>query len=160
MTVTAMAKQLNVSTMTIYRRCKRNGVNLDELRDGETNELTSAGVAVIASLFDATAPQTTATDDTTQLQQGRNSDAQPMPQDTGPASTAVRVAELAATVEGQRVLIETLTSERDELRRQLAAVTAALAAEQADRQAERRLLTGGGGNDVQPRRHWWQWGRR
>lgn len=152
MTVTGIAKQLNVSTMTVYRRCKKNGVLLDDLRDSETGELTAAGVAAIASLFDATGPQTALTDDTTRMSQGYD----------GVAQTASQAAcdVLQARLDGANAVIEQLTSERDELRRQVAALTAALAAEQEDRQAERRLLTGDVGEAGQSRRRWWPWARR
>lgn len=156
MTITSMAKQLGVSTMTIYRRAKKKGVAIEELRDTETGELTSAGVAVIASLFDATTPQAALTGDATQIQPDYNGDAQTASQGPGAASTAV----LQAKLDGMTALVEQLTSERDALREQLAAAQAALAAEQADRQAERRLLTGDVGEGAQPRRRWWPWARR
>jgi AcrR family transcriptional regulator len=156
MTITGMAKQLGVSTMTIYRRAKKKGVLLDDLRDGETGQLTAAGVAVIASLFDATTPQTALTGDATQIQPRYNGDAQTAPQGASTASAAV----LQAKLDGMTALVEHLTSERDDLRQQVAALTAALAAEQADRQAERRLLTGDVGEGAQPRRRWWPWTRR
>lgn len=150
--------------MTVYRRCKKSGVAIDELRDGPNGELSSAGVAVIASLFDTTTPQTALTGDATQLQPDCNDDTQTASQGPGAADMAVQVAALTATVDGLRGMVEILTSERDELRRQLAAAQAALAAEQADRQAERRLLTGSvggdGGEAGQPRRRWWAWWRR
>lgn len=152
MTITAMAKQLDVSTMTIYRRCKKHGVKLDELRDGQNGELTSEGVAVIASLFDVTGPETALTGDVTQLQPDSNSVAQ--------TASQGQLDVLQAKLDGATALIEQLTSERDELRRQLTAAQAALAAEIQDRQAERRLLTGGGDPAEQPRRPWWAWWRR
>ena len=147
--------------MTIYRRCKKRGVLLDDLRDTDTGELTAEGVSMIAALFDVTTPQMAITDDATRTSQGYDSDTQTASHGASTASMAVRVAELTATVDGQRVLIEQLTSERDELRRQVAALTAALEREQTDRQAERRLLTAGdSGEAAQPRRRWWPWGRR
>lgn len=164
MTITGIAKQLNVSTMTIYRRCKKRGVLLDDLRDAETGELTAAGVSVIASLFDATGPQTALTGDATRTSQGYDSETQTASQGTAAASMAVRVAELTATVDGQRILIDQLRDERDNLRRQVAALTAALEREQTDRQAERRLLTAGVDSEAdeaaKPRRRWWPWARR
>lgn len=158
MTVTAMAKQLGVSTMSIYRRCKKNGVNIGELRDGASGDLTAAGVATIAALFDATSPRTALTGDATQIQQDYNGDAQT-------ASQGASAAVLQAKLDGMMALVEQLTSERDDLRRQVAALTAALEREQTDRQHERRLLTGGsagdGGEAGQPRRGWrWPWARR
>ena len=159
MTVTAMAKQLNVSTMTIYRRCKKNGVNIEELRDGPNGELTPEGVSVIASMFDATTPQTAITDDATRMPHDSNDDAQTASQGTAAASMAVRVAELTATVDGLRALVDQLQGERDALREQLTAAQAALAAEQADRQSERRLLTGDSGEAGSRRRWRWPWAR-
>lgn len=156
MTITGMAKQLGVSTMTVYRRVKKKGIAIEELRDTETGELTSAGVAVIASLFDVTTPQTAVTGDATQIQSDYNGDAQTASQGPVAASTAV----LQAKLDGMTALVEQLTSERDALREQLAAAQAALAAEQADRQSERRLLTGDVAEAAQPRRRWWPWARR
>ena len=161
MTITGMAKQLNVSTMTIYRRCKKSGVVLDELRDANTGELTSAGVSVIASLFDTTTPQMALTGDATHAPQGNNGTPQTASQGAAAADMTAQVAALTATVDGLRGLVEQITGERDELRRQVAALTAALEREQADRQAERRLLTGGDGGEAgQPRRWRWPWARR
>lgn len=158
MTITGMAKQLGVSTMTIYRRCKKNGVDIESLRDDVNGELSAAGVAAIASLFDATAPQRAITGDVTQIQPDHNGVAQTMPQGPGAGAAAV----LQAKLDGAIALIEQLTGERDALREQVAALQAALAAEQADRQAERRLLTAGveGEADSHGRRRWWQWLRR
>jgi len=156
-TLTALAEQLNTTTMTIYRRLKRNGLTIDELRNPATGDLTPAGVSTIAALFDATGG--TSTEPT--AEQGATPE-------TEPAATgdALAVAVLEAKLEGAAALIEQLTGERDELRRQLATALAALAAEQADRQQERRLLTGAaadpGDNDPHqegkaadyPRRGW------
>lgn len=158
MTLTDMAKQLGVTTMTIYRRCEKNGVNIADLRDGAKGPLTSEGVAVIASMFDTTTPQTALTGDATPTQPGYN------PGDgstvTGPLDDSTAV--LRAKLDGMTALVEQLTGERDALREQLAAAQAALAAEQADRQSERRYLTGGvdGEPAAQPRRRWrWPWAR-
>lgn len=164
MTITSMAKQLNVSTMTIYRRCKKNGVAIDDLRDATTGDLTAEGVAVIASLFDATEPQADHTGDATQMQPGYGSDAQPASQGVAMADNALQVATLAATVDGLRALVDQLISERDTLREQVAALTAALQREQDDRRAERRLLTGDADEAHQQNdlgRRWrWPWARR
>lgn len=161
MTITALARQLGCSTMTIYRRCKKNGVVVDDYRDGPNGEVSAEGVAAIAALFDTTSPQMAVTDDATQMQPDCNDDAQTASQGPWAASTAV----LQARLDGATALIEQLQGERDELRRQLAAVQAALAAEIADRQQERRLLTGSmdtepGEPAAQPRRRWrWPWAR-
>ena len=141
MTITAIAKQLNVSTMTIYRRLKRAGVNVDDLRDAKTGEVTAAGASLIASLFDGAtqAAQQVITGDAT----------------GGATGDAVTVAVLQAKLDAATDTIERLEAERDRLLKQLDAVTAALQTEQADRQHERLLLTGSDGNGQQ-RAHWWQ----
>ena len=153
-----MAKQLNVTTMTIYRRLEKNGLNIADLRDGDKGPLTSEGVAIIASLFDTTTPQTALTGDATPTQPDYN----PAGNGgiTGPLDDSAAV--LRAKLDGAQALIEQLTGERDRLAAQVTALQAALAAEQADRQAERRLLTGGvdGEPAAQPRRRWrWPWAR-
>ena len=150
MTVVNLARQLGVSTMTIYRRAKKRGIVLNELRDDLTGELTAEGVATLAALFDATGAEMTATRDATRPAQGCNTETQWG--DVGGAAV------LQARLDGAMALIEQRTSERDDLRRQVealaAALAAALATEQADRQDERRLLTGRG-------RGWrWPWARR
>lgn len=147
---------MGVSTMTIYRRCKKHGVNLEGLRDVQNGELTAEGVAAIAALFDTTSPQMAVTDDATQIQQACNGVAQTASQGLLDASMAI----LQAKLDGANALIEQLTGERDALREQLTAAQAALAAEQADRQAERRLLTGDAGEAARSRRIWWPWARR
>lgn len=136
MTLISLAEQLGTSTMTIYRRLKRNGQNIDELRDPSTGELTQLGISTIAALFDGTG--------TTAAQQDAQQDATPVTEQgaTGHNSDVLAVAVLETKLAGAEALIEQLTGERDELRRQLAAALAALAAEQMDRQQERRLLTG------------------
>jgi len=139
-TVTGIAKALNVSPMTIYRRLKKNGVNVDELRDDVTGELTAAGASIIASMF----PNASVTADENNVPQVATGDSQQTATDgdddvTGNVSTVAAV--LQARLDGANALIEQLTGERDELRRQLAAATAALEREQDDRRQERLLLT-------------------
>ena len=134
MTLTALAEQLNTTTMTIYRRLKRNGLTIEELRDATTGDLTQAGVSTIAALFDATGGTST--------EPAAEQAATPETEKSTTDRDALAVAVLEAKLEGSAALIEQLTGERDELRRQLAAALTALAAEQADRQQERRLLTG------------------
>lgn len=139
MTLTEISKELGVTTMTVYRRMKKAGINIEELRDNKTGDITGYGASVIASLFPNThhkGVQQVTTDFTACNTTGNNS-----------TETAVLLAKL----EGANALIEQLTNERDELRRQLATITAALQAEQADRQEERKLLTGG---DDQRRAGW------
>lgn len=148
MTLTALAAQLNTSTMTIYRRLKRNGVSVDELRDTRTGELTAEGASVIAALFDGqsgtSAEQPAEHGATREAERDKTGD-------------ALAVAVLEAKLEGAAALIAQLTGERDELRRQLGAALAALATEQGDRQQERRLLTGASGDPsvFEPQRRGW-----
>ena len=159
MTVKAMAKALDTSTMTIYRRLKRNGINIDDLRDDATGELTTAGASTIAALF-----RTTATTDDEQAAQQIVTDTvtgdatdDDLTGSTGSTGSGSTVAVLQAKLDGAQALIDMLTDERDDLRRQLAQVTAALQAEQADRQRERLMLTGGdGGQHDDLRRGWFR----
>lgn len=150
-TLAALAKQLNTTTMTIYRRLKRNGLTIDDLRDTTTGELTPAGVSTIAALFDGTGG--------TDAEQEAERGATPVIERDG-TGDALAVAVLQAKLDGAAALIEQLTGERDELRRQLAAALAALAAEQTDRQQERRLLTGATEGGDPPRRRFLWWLRR
>ena len=165
MTLKAIADELNTTTMTIYRRLEKKSINIGELRDADTGEITPAGAAVIASLF----KNTGTTDDNDRVKQiitdvltgdaqaATGEAAQQTPGSSG--TEAAQVAALMATVDGLRALVAQLEGERDELRRQLSQVTAALQAEQADRQQERRALTAGTGESTgsaqdQQRRGW------
>lgn len=165
MTLKAIAEELNTTTMTIYRRLEKNSIAIAELRDADTGEITPAGAAVIASLFKNTGTtednervKQIITDVLTGDTQGATGEAaQQTPASSG--TEAAQVAALMATVEGLRALVAQLEGERDELRRQLSQVTAALQAEQADRQQERRALTAGTGESTgsaqdQQRRGW------
>lgn len=146
MTITALSKALGVSTPTIYRRLKGQGVNLDELRDGK--ELTQHGVQVIASLFDR--------DDL--VTQGVKCNVSGAEHETfhdtlqGETVLQVQVASLRAQVDGLQALVAQLEAQRDDLRRLLDVANAALEREQSDRAQERALLTTG----TDDRRHWWQ----
>lgn len=142
-TITAIAKELNTTPMTIYRRLKKAGVKVEDLRD-EQNEITPAGASIIASMF---TPQTTEQ----AVEQAVKGDG------TGDARTDAAI--LRAKLDGAEALIAALTDERDQLRRQLQAMTDALEREQADRGRERQLLTGGDA-DGEPRRRWFQWWKR
>lgn len=154
MTMRAIADDLGISIPTLYRRLKAAGVNVAELRDDKTGKVTPAGAAVIADLFrDAT--------DNTAVQEIINGDSQSVARDTlTQDADAMSAAVLAAKLEGANALIEQLTNERDALRAQLDALTAALAAEQADRQQERLLLTGGDDLTQNHRRGLFSWLRR
>ena len=157
MTLAALARQLNTTTMTIYRRLKRNGVSIEELRDSPPGNLTPAGASIIASLFDE--PATTAPEQPTQRDATADTEQTATGENGGPWGEC---DVLRAQLDGARMLIEQLTGERDELRRQLGAAQDALAAEQADRANERRLLTAGSvqGDDQRPRRGLFGWWRR
>ena len=148
MTLKALAEELHVSVMTIYRRAERNDIDVKALR-GPDKELTTEGIKLLAALFDDATPDTTnATEDVTE-------DATSMRTDAHIEDNRVEVARLEATVDGLRALVAQLQGERDALR-------AALAAEQADRAAERRMITGTieGGEDHQQRRGLFAWFRR
>ena len=145
-TMAAIAKGLNVSTMTVYRRIRKAGISLDGLRDSN-GEITAAGASVIASLFDA--PQS-ATQGITGDETRYNDD---VPQSITGGATAedeAQVSILTAKLDAANDTIKRLEAERDRLTAQLDAVTAALEREQMDRANERLLLTGG--NHAQQRR--------
>lgn len=56
MNVTQLAKHLGISKPTLYKRVKDAGLQLDDLRDKTTGELTAQGAATIAALFDDKTP--------------------------------------------------------------------------------------------------------
>ena len=160
--------------MTIYRRLRKAGLNIADLRDEKSGEVTAAGASAIAALFDspgvtprATAAERVVTPDTERDTTGAT---EATTAQAGQVNTAaaVQIATLTAQVEGLQALIAQLEGERDELRRQLDAVTAALHAEQTDRQQERRLLTASttgaaqadGGEDHRQRRGFFDFLRR
>lgn len=123
-TITGMAKELNVSAMTIYRRMKRAGVDVAELRDDATGELTSEGVAIIGNLFSTTGTTTTTTGSATQPQ---------------PAAD-VEAAVLRAKLDAAEDTVARLDAECERLRQQVDTLTAMLQAEQQQRM---RLLPDG-----------------
>lgn len=151
MTLRAIADQLGVKPVTIYRRMKASGIEPATLRDDNGN-ITPEGASIIASLFDATPNDTV-------IQKHINAALQSESDDTSQnvSDDTVSAAVLLARLEGAQALIEQLTGERDELRRQLAAAQAALAAEQEDRQQERRLLTGDTPDGSTKRRGLFSW---
>ena len=59
MNVTQLAKHLGISKPTLYKRVKDAGLQLDDLRDSATGELTAQGAATISALFDDKTPVTT-----------------------------------------------------------------------------------------------------
>lgn len=142
MTIKQLAIDLNTSTMTIYRRLKAHGINVDELRDSDTGELTAAGASTIAALFDSVGTTGSKTDITKPCNAIQQSDATGT-QQSATDGDAVQIAVLTTKLEAAAATIANLEAERDRLIDQLAAVTAALEREQNDRQQERRLLTAG-----------------
>lgn len=167
MTLAELAKGLHVSTMTIYRRLKQRGLNIDDLRDS-SGGITAEGATVIAAMFDAPRAPQGATEGTTgaqhDTQQGATCDTT---RATGAtvgdldAATAARVEVLQAKLDAAADTITRLEGERDRLAAQLAAMTAALEREQSDRAQERLLLTSAPATstsaDERPRRGllWW-----
>lgn len=136
MTLTALAEELHVSVMTVYRRAERAGVKVKDLR-GEDGELTSEGVALLASLFDTTTPGNTGTTDTT-----TSSTTQPAHEDHT-EDNSVEVARLEAEVAGLRRLVDVLEGQVADLRSRLDA------SEAERRQRDQLLLPGGF-------RGWWR----
>lgn len=143
MTMLELSKVLGVSTATIYRRLKASSISIEDLRDGK--QLTQHGVQVVSSMFDSVSSRVAPVSD------GDSDALHEALRDTVHGDT-VEAAVLAAQVAGLQALVAQLEGERDDLRRQLAAMTAALEREQQDRHRERLLLTGGPDDT---RGHWW-----
>lgn len=148
MTLTDMAKELNVTTVTIYRRLKRAGVNVADLRDVSTGELTAEGVAVIGGLFDATGANTASHDDTTRTQPATQPDAQPVD-----VEAAVEIATLRVKLAAAEATIQRLDDECARLRGRVDVLTSML---QTEQDARVRLLEA----DTTRRRGWFAWFRR
>ena len=123
MTIGSIAKQLDVSSMTIYRRLKRAGIDVASLRDAETGELTSEGLATIGSLFARTESTTsTTTESTTRTQQA-------------PQQAEMEAVVLRVKLEAAMDTVARLDAECEQLRGQVERLTAMLEAEQRQRQA-------------------------
>ena len=147
MTLAEMARQLNTSTMTIYRRLDKAGLKIADMRDADTGEITAEGMAVIGGLFTTTGATTTTT---TRTQPTTQHDAQPV---------EVEAAVLRERVQGLTDKLLAVEAERDRLLSQVATLTEMLQAEQRQRQMlltdgrQRRGLfgwfksRGGGGDD-------------
>ena len=147
MTLAEMARQLNTSTMTIYRRLYKAGLKIADLRDADTGEITAEGVAVIGGLFTTTG----ATGSTTNTTNSGVTRTQPTTQhDAQPAE--VEVAVLRERVQGLADKLATVEAERDRLREQVDTLTAMLQTEQ-----RQRVLMLGDGNQ---RRGLFGWLRR
>ena len=124
MTLTQLAKRFDTTTMTIYRRLDKKGVNIKDLRDDNTKEITPAGESIIAALFDA--PRETpaqqgiernATDDVQR-------DAQPI---------EVELAVLRERLKAAEDMLTAVCGERDRLLEQVDTLTAMLRTEQQQR---------------------------
>ena len=148
MTLRAIADELHTTTMTIYRRLNRAGINIKELRADETSEITTEGAAIIASLF----KNTTTTADNEAIQQVitdvLNSNKTDATSSTD--SPAAKIAALTATVEGLKATLAQVENERDRLRSQVDVLTEMLQVEQQQRE---RLLTAG----TAPTQRRWRW---
>ena len=131
MTLKALAEELGVSTMSVYRRAQRAGVAIADLR-GPDGELTAEGVTALAALFDTVTAHTT--------------DATEAAQHIHHGDTSADVARLTAEAEGLRRLVEVLQAEIEDLRRRLDA------SEAERRQAVQALLPDAGGGV----RGWWR----
>ena len=136
MTITGIARDLNVSPMTVYRKCRKNGVDLGSLRD-KNGKISQHGASVIASLFDATGEQDPQTSDSP----------------ANNVSQAVEIAVLRERVTALSDQLKAVYDERDRLREQVDRLTGLLEAEQRQRQ---QLLTDGS----QQRRGLFAWLRR
>jgi hypothetical protein len=134
-TLAEMARQLNTSTMTIYRRLDKAGLKIADMRDADTGEITAEGMAVIGGLFTttgATQPTTvTTTNGTTRTQPTTQHDAQPA--DVEAAVLRERCKALEDTVQRLDAECERLRVERDKL----------LAMLESEQQARTLLLTDG-----------------
>lgn len=127
MTLAEMARQLNTSTMTIYRRLDKAGLKIADMRDADTGEITAEGMAVIGGLFTTTGATTTTT---TRTQPTTQHDAQPA--DVEAAVLRERCKALEDTVQRLDAECERLRVERDKL----------LSMMESEQQARTLLLTG------------------
>lgn len=128
MTLAEMARQLNTTTMTIYRRLHKAGLKIADMRDADTGEITAEGMAVIGGLFTTTGATTTTT---TRTQPTTQHDAQPA--DVEAAVLRERCKALEDTVQRLDAECERLRVERDKLLTML----------ESEQQARTLLLTDG-----------------
>lgn len=149
MTVLELADVLHVSPSTLYRRCRKKGVDVAAYRDADTGALSQEGITAISALFDSVTSQGVPGD--------RGAAVSVTQQNTDDA--VLQLAILQEQLAAARRELDIVTRERDRLLDQLADMTAALKAEQADRAQERLLLTGSGSDDP-PRRGLFSWFRR
>lgn len=111
MTIKEAADRYGVSRQAIYQRLKRQGIQIDRLRDTETGELTAEGVAILSNMFTEAeaAPDRTADKEREQID-ALTAEVKAL-QDQASSLTA-QVATLTAQVAA-------ITDERDFLRRAL-----------------------------------------
>ena len=127
MNITGMAKHLGTSKPTLYKRVKDAGLNLDELRDKDTGELTEKGYSAIAALFD---------DKTPVLTEAKRGHAEKNPVFTD--EFAESQAEIAVLQREVELLREMLAAKDAELKR--AEDTVAAWRQMAERAQEAQLL--------------------
>jgi predicted RNase H-like nuclease (RuvC/YqgF family) len=128
MTLAEIARQLNTSTMTVYRRLDKAGVKIADLRDADTGEVTAEGLAVIGGLFNttgATQPTTdTTTSSATRTQHTTQRDAQ---------QVEVEAAVLRERCKALEDTVQRLDAECERLRQQVDTLTQMLQTEQRQR---------------------------
>lgn len=107
MTIKDAAAKYGVSRQAIYQRLKRQGLQVDALRNPDTGELTADGEAVLSSMFTEAEP----TQD--------NAQAQVDTLTTEVNSLREQAAALTAQVDTLTTQLATITEERDFLRRAL-----------------------------------------
>lgn len=110
MTLAEMARQLNTTTMTIYRRLHKAGLKIADMRDADTGEITAEGMAVIGGLFTTTGATTNGT---TRTQPTTQHDAQPV--EVEAAVLRVKLEASEATVQRLEDEVQRLRGERDRL---------------------------------------------
>lgn len=132
MTIAEMARQLNTSRNTLYRRLKENGVDVKQLRDSE-GQLTQYGMSAIAALFDGVTDET---QHDTELHGTVNSSDT---QNTGKFDTqsVMDVSNMSLRIVQLETQCEMLKRENDMLRDFLEATTQTYKAAQSD--ARQRL---------------------
>jgi polyhydroxyalkanoate synthesis regulator phasin len=111
MTIKEAAARYGVSRQAIYQRLKRQGLQVDMLRDPKTGELTPEGEATLSSMF----TEAEATEPTTPDNNQAQIDALTAERD----ALRDQVAQLTSQVDTISAQLATLTDERDFLRRAL-----------------------------------------
>lgn len=111
MTIKEAAARYGVSRQAIYQRLKRQGLQVDMLRDPKTGELTPEGEATLSSMF----TEAEATEQTTPDNNQAQIDALTAERD----ALREQVTQLTSQVDTINAQLATLTDERDFLRRAL-----------------------------------------